>query len=354
LSDENRVFATLAGFRAAAYGAQRLLGWLGLAILIGCAIAAGFGLLPAWSIAVAASPLGLSLLWGMLWRKRVEAAFWQSARVPRRGSAVRLPLEAMLLALGATLFSGAAASAGETSRLLNLGSGKELDLEALLETAGIGGWIALAMGGVALLVSLYLFFSLWGGNFAPRKLRAALLEKIAAGDIESARKLCSASSGLLARSVLAGLPPEGGQPSSSCDLPAARIEATGKRGAARWRALVDLLAAFGLLAPVAGLFGTVLGLINVFAGAARADASTALIAAGAVAALIPAATSLAVSLFALSVHYLADLRLGALVAKCEAACLECSAALSDLGTEVRGRSGLTTLSLQRESAETAG
>ena len=121
------------------------------------------------------------------------------------------------------------------------------------------------------------------------------------------------------------------------------MEASGRRGAARWRALVDLLAAAGLLAPVAGVFGTVLGLIDVFAASAGEGFSSAWVAAGAVSALVPAAISLAVSLFSLSIHYLADLRLGSLVAKCEAACMECAAALEDLGTEMRSRSGTTTV-----------
>ncbi len=348
MSDENRVFGTLAGFRVAAYAAQRMLGWLGFAAAVVCALLAALGFAPGWSIAVAAAPLALSIIWGLLWRKRLERAFWQDARLLLRGKPVRLPLEAIFLAPGFALFS-ASASAAESS--LGIGEKTAIDFEALLQAAGLGGWIALAMGGVALLVSLYLFFSLWNGHFAPRRLRADLLEKIAGSDIEGARKLCSRRASLLARSVLDGLPPEGKLSGATRTLPTARIEATGKRGAARWRALVDLLAMMGLLAPVAGLFGTALGLLDIFSAVARTDTSASLVAAGAVTALIPAVVSLGVGLFALTVHYFADLRLGALVAKTEAACLECAAALADQAANARGHSSLTTVSLQREDIE---
>jgi len=348
LSDENRVFGTLAGFRAAAYAVQRTLGWLGLAATVTCVLLAALGLAPGWPIAVAAVPMATSVLWGLLWRKRLERAFWQDARQLRRGKPVRLPLEAMLLAPGLALFAKSTAAAEASP---GAGGIREIDFESLLQTAGIGGWIALALGGVALLVSLYLFFSLWSSQFAPRHLRAGLLEKISSGDIDGARKLCSDRSSLLAKSVLAGLPPEGRLPTASQELPAARIEASGRRLAARWRALVDLLAVAGLLAPVAGLFGTVLGLLDVFSAVARTDASSATVAASAVTALVPAALSLAVALFALAAHFFADLRLGALVAKSEAACLECTAALADQAAAARRRGNLTTVSLQREESE---
>jgi biopolymer transport protein ExbB len=202
------------------------------------------------------------------------------------------------------------------------------------------------MGGAALLVALYLLFSLWGVHFAPRALRAALLEKLAAGDLVGARELCGESGSLLARSVAAGLPSGGRAPEPGRALPAARIEAAGRRGAARWRALVDLLAALGLLAPVAGLYGTVVGLIQVFQAVAAQSPTAAGVAAGAVTALLPAAIALAVSLLALGVHYFADLRLGALTARCEAACLECAAAIEDLAASRAARhTGVTTIAM---------
>jgi biopolymer transport protein ExbB len=349
LSKENRVFGTLAGFRAAAGAAQRWLTWLGVLGAAGCAFAAACEVLPVWTILAAAALTPLGLLWGVLWRRRLEAAFWRGARVPERGKPVRLPLEALLVALFFVALRGTSALAADPSLVLKIGEGREIDVEALLRAAGIGGWIALGCGAVAVLVALYLLFSLWSANFAPRRLRGELLEKISAGDVEAARKLCASSGSLLARSVRDGLPPEGRQPTHLRELPSARIEASGRRGAARWRALVDLLAALGLLAPVAGLFGTALGLIEVFAAVAQQNSSTAWVAAGAVTALIPAAIALGVSLFSLAVYYLADLRLGALVAKCEASCMECAAALADLGADVRARSGLTTVELRRES-----
>jgi biopolymer transport protein ExbB len=351
LSQGNRVFETLSGFRAAA---RRVQSWLVRLGLLGAALAAlGAlqGLVPAWTIPAAVSLVPLSWAWGLLWRRRVERAFWEDARVPRRGQRVRLPLEVLLVTLAAGLAGSGRALAADSRLVVRIGELRGLDLEALVTAAGIGGWIALGLGLVALLVALYLFFSLWSGHFAPRALRAELLEKITGGDLDAARALCQSGPSLLARSVLAGLPAAGRPAGAAEHLPAARIEATGRRGAARWRALVDLLAAAGLLPPVAGVFGTVLGLIDVFAASAGEGYSAAWVAAGAVTALVPAAVSLAVSLFALGAYYLTDLRLGSLTAKCEAACMECAAALEDLGADVRARSGLTTVALARDGGQ---
>ncbi len=351
MSDSDRVFGTLAGFRAAAHRLQRWLIILGLLLAVGCAIAAAWGPLPAWTVAAAAGLVPVGALWGVLWRRRVERAFWRGARVPERGKTVRLPLEALALGLLVPLFTSRPALAADSRLILRLGEGRGLDLEALFEAAGIGGWIALALGALALLVALYLLFSLWSGHFAPWKLRDGVLEKIVSGDVEGARELCASSRSLLARSVLAGLPAPGQLPRPGEELPAARIEASGRRGAARWRVLVDFLAAAGLLAPVAGLLGTVLGMLEIFGAVAARDSSAAWVAAGAVAALVPAVVSLAVSLFALGAHYLAGLRLGSLVAKCEAACMECAAALTDLGAHMRARERNAAAAPELESPE---
>lgn len=338
MSGANRVFEMMAGFRVAARRVQKLLTALGLLALAGVLPLAFWGQLPPWAAAVAPLPLVLGLLWGFLWRWRIERAFWKGARAPRRGRPVRLPLEVILLA-AAWALGGGPAAAGEARSAALIAGGRGLDAAELLLAAGPGGWIALGLGALGLLVALFLFFSLWGGHFAPRRLREELLEKMRAGDIEGARRLCQGRGNLLARCALAGLPPDGRPPRPGQDGCRVRIEAAGRRGAARWRALVGFLGAAGLLAPVAGMFGTALGLLEVFAAVAAEEASTAMVAAGAVSALLPAVVALAVSLLLLGAYYLAELRLGSLVAKCEAACMEVGAALGDLAVETAARGG---------------
>jgi biopolymer transport protein ExbB len=354
LSDGNRAFDTMAGFRRAAHGIQRWAAWLGLLGVPGCLLASIWTPLPAWSAAAAGGLVVLSLLWAMAWRRLLERAFWRGARLPRRGRPVRLPLEVLALALGLWGLGGGVARAADPSLIIRVGEGRGLDFETLLQAAGIGGWVALGMGALALLVSLYLLFSLWAGQFAPRGLGTEIIGKLSAGDLAGARGLCTSGSSLLARSVLSAIPESGRPPAAESSLPGARIEAAGRRGATRWRGLVDLLAALGLLAPVAGLFGTVLGLVDLFALAATRGASSSWVAAGAVAALVPALVALGVSLLALTAHYLADLRLRSLVARCEAACSECAAALDDLARENRRGTGLTTLSLGGKDSGEAG
>jgi len=327
VSEPNAVFDLLGGFRAAAYRLQLWLAALGLAALAAAAALLWVRLAGAWTLAVGGALLALSVLWARLWRRRVERRFWLRARRPARGSPVRLPLSPAplaLLALALAGISGGAANGADTNRITRLAEGKGLDLVSLLDAAGTGGLIAAALGVLALLLALYLFFSLWIGNFAPRALHAALLEKLGFGDRDGARRLCEGQDSLLARAAASALAPSG---APGARRSAALMEAAGRREAARWRTLVGLLAAAGMIAPLAGVLGTVLGMIEIFSAVASPELSPALVAAGAVGALVPAAAGVASGLVALGAYYLTDLRLAALLAASEAACLEVGAAL---------------------------
>lgn len=233
-------------------------------------------------------------------------------------------MKTFLLSLPAALALGLlprAAPAADATVIQRLRQGQGLSAEDLLSLAGPAGWAALALGAFVLLLMLYLLLSLWSGRFAPEALRRGLLERAAAGDLEGLRKLCEDDdASLLARAAQACL-------SAPAAERAARAEAAGRRLAARWRALVDLLAAAGVIAPLLGLLGTLLGLIQVFAATAAPELSAARVSAGALAALAPAAVGVGVSVLALGAHHLAQSRLAALVADCEAACLEVCAAL---------------------------
>ncbi|HOX07766.1 MAG TPA: hypothetical protein PK280_15305 [Planctomycetota bacterium] len=94
MSQGNRVFDVMRGFRAGAYGLQLWLGGLGLLLTAAAATAAVLGGLPVHFAAGALLMALVSIPWALVWRRRVERAFWQDARVPRRGRPVRLPLAA--------------------------------------------------------------------------------------------------------------------------------------------------------------------------------------------------------------------------------------------------------------------
>lgn len=94
MSENNRVFDLLRGFRAAAYRLQLWLAGLGAALLAGAAAGAALGKLPAWTLVFGLGLLVASALWALVWRRRAERAFWRGTRLPRRGEPVRLPLAA--------------------------------------------------------------------------------------------------------------------------------------------------------------------------------------------------------------------------------------------------------------------
>lgn len=95
MAEGNRVFDLLASWRAAAYRAQKWLAAIGALSLAAALALLVAGRRPAAGLALAAGLLLLllSVVWGLAWRRRLERAFWRSARVPRRGEPLRLPLE---------------------------------------------------------------------------------------------------------------------------------------------------------------------------------------------------------------------------------------------------------------------
>jgi uncharacterized membrane protein len=93
VSESNRVFDLLRGFRAAAYRLQLWLALLGMLALAAAAVGFALGATGAWALVVGAGLLVASVLWALVWRRRAERAFWQGARLPRRGAPVGLPLE---------------------------------------------------------------------------------------------------------------------------------------------------------------------------------------------------------------------------------------------------------------------
>jgi hypothetical protein len=93
VSEANAVFEILRGFRAAAYQLQLWLAGLGLVGLAAAAALLACGRGRWWIFAIGAALLATSAVWALIWRRRIERAFWRGARVPARAEPVRLPQE---------------------------------------------------------------------------------------------------------------------------------------------------------------------------------------------------------------------------------------------------------------------
>src|SRR6188472_921440 len=135
-----------------------------------------------------------------------------------------------------------------------------------------GGWgmwpiLALLMITMAILIERSVF--LRRAVIDKEKLVALLRSQISAGNIQGAIKVCSGNSTPLTRIVQAGLM----RANRSDDEIAAAMEEAALRELPKVEKRTGYLAMLGNLATLAGLLGTITGLIKSFAGVAGVDPS---------------------------------------------------------------------------------
>jgi len=135
-----------------------------------------------------------------------------------------------------------------------------------------GGWgmwpiLTLLMITMAILIERAVF--LRRAVIDKEKLVALLRSQISAGNIQGAIKVCSGNSTPLTRIVQAGLM----RANRSDEEIAAAMEEAGLRELPQLEKRTGYLAMLGNLATLAGLLGTITGLIKSFAGVAGVDPS---------------------------------------------------------------------------------
>jgi biopolymer transport protein ExbB len=153
----------------------------------------------------------------------------------------------------------ATATAGETPPPES--AGQELTYWELLSTYG---WEVNLILGVLAFLAVFLFIHVLiltrRSLTTPPRLQQELLDDIASGDIERARERAARSRSLLARVALPAL--------KMHDHPVERLhqvsEGAGRRAVGALRQQATYLANIGVLAPMLGLLGTVLGMITAF------------------------------------------------------------------------------------------
>ncbi|NLL37525.1 MAG: MotA/TolQ/ExbB proton channel family protein [Fretibacterium sp.] len=133
----------------------------------------------------------------------------------------------------------------------------------MLEYMRAGGsimWVIAFLSVVALAVALERLFFYWRARTDPQSLEAALSRALRSGDMEAARQLTEASDSSLHRLFAAVL--------SAWDLPSDAMkllaEQQVRRELYRWEKHLPILEAVGRIAPLLGLLGTVVGMVEMF------------------------------------------------------------------------------------------
>lgn len=163
----------------------------------------------------------------------------------------------------------------------------------------------------------------------PPELLRGVLDDLASGDVEAAQRRAEGRPSILAFTILPGLRVH--------DHPSERIhiamEGAGRRAIGSIRQQVTYLANVGVLSPMLGLLGTVLGLTKAFhvIGQDATEATrTSLMTASIGEAMGTTAVGLVVGIAAMAAHYLCQSRLARVGDEVEIAAEDVHAALAEL------------------------
>jgi len=191
-------------------------------------------------------------------------------------------------------------------------------------------WVLAAVSVFGMAVVFYLFWILRDRQIAPDALAAPLLHMVQNGDLNNARALCAERPCQLAAVALAAL--DHLQQSSKIESVALReaVESEGARQAQALQGQAQLLLDIGVIAPMIGLLGTVLGMLQAFGAVAHDVASVkpVILAAGVSKAIITTVFALLISIPAMSFYAYFRRRVAAKTAVLEAASSRVVAALA--------------------------
>lgn len=128
---------------------------------------------------------------------------------------------------------------------------------------GVYGFMAV-MSIVALSMILYFFIVLRKGQVVPEPLHSELIDKLRAGDIEDARRLCGFRRGPLSAVLLSALDHISSMPDMDPMLLRDVVEGEGTRQSESIQGQTQYLMDIAVVAPMVGLLGTVFGMMLAF------------------------------------------------------------------------------------------
>ena len=236
--------------------------------------------------------------------------FW-TFKVARMGIAVvalAMPVMAAGSDVGAApAFTSLVAAASSNALVAATGQPAPVPGITLREAWQSGGWImwvlaAMTVAGVVLAVRQQA--ALREQHVVPAGLLAEALDRIRAGELTEARRLCEDRPCPLSAIALKAFDHLRHAPKTGVTLLRDTVEAEGARQADTMLSQVQLLLDIAVLAPMFGLLGTVLGLLRVFGPAVRdaAGIRAALQSGGITQALVTTAFGLLVAIPAMACY----------------------------------------------------
>lgn len=166
-----------------------------------------------------------------------------------------------------------------------------------------GGWSMLVLGilsMVALALVVYLFMTLKPELLAPQRFFEDLVEKLEARDLKSAQQMCRRNNNILAQMALAGLD----RTDKGRVIAREAMEVAGRRDISKMWQNISYLGDIAAIAPLMGLLGTVIGMIQAFNVISYAGASLKpiMLVGGISKALVTTAAGLIIAVPVLSVY----------------------------------------------------
>ncbi|MCG3181702.1 MAG: hypothetical protein BIFFINMI_04101 [Phycisphaerae bacterium] len=192
--------------------------------------------------------------------------------------------------------------------------------DQVFRQSGTTGWILLLLSVAVTAWTCILLFACRRRTLCPPELYHALADRLQRGDAITARRALAEEPSVLARLADAGLAAE------LNDEPPDRVEtAVAKAGAdayARWNWRIGYLAVAAAIAPMLGLLGTVIGMVEAFASRGIGDWSSqqGALAAAISKALITTLMGLVIAIPTLLVHAILRHRLGLIMLEASSRC----------------------------------
>lgn len=190
-------------------------------------------------------------------------------------------------------------------------------------------WVLLAMSVAVVAVCLYFLATLRSRTVTPQRLRRDLPKYLVSGDPSEARRLCEDVPSPLASVLLATLDAVRNAPKADAALISKVAESEGARQADLIQGQTQWLLDIAAIAPMVGLLGTVIGMLQAF-GAVAADVAAAkptLLAEGVSKAIVTTIFGLLVAIPAMAFYAFFRRRAAKLVAELESAAAELVAIL---------------------------
>ena len=207
---------------------------------------------------------------------------------------------------------------------------REMSFRELWNNGGMLMWLLAAVSVFGLSVVFYLLWILRDRQIAPDTLTLSLLSSVQNGDLASARTLCNETPCQLSTVMLAAF--DLLQDSTKVEAGALReaVESEGTRQAQNLQGQSQILLDIATIAPMIGLLGTVLGMLQAFGAIALdvASAKPVVLAAGVSKAIITTVFGLCIAIPAMCFYAYFRRRVAAKTAVLEAAAARVTTVLS--------------------------